>query len=713
MTRERLFQRVLLRGLSQEDVGRFIEVATGVVPPGGLTQAVYTQTEGNPLFVTEVVRLLVQEGELASETAGNRDSWAVRIPEGVREVIGRRLNRLSQRCNDTLTIASVIGREFALDQLKLVIDDMTEDRLLEVLEEALSARVIEELPQVVGRYQFTHALIQDTLTEELTMTRRVRLHATIAESLERLYGENAEAHAPELAHHFTEAQSILGTDRLVRYSLLSGERALVGYAHDDALTDFRRGLTAREIELSGDEVPPDEEAAALLFGLGRAQVAALSVDQLPNSVALLRRAFEYYSETNDLDRAVAIAETPLPPTAGHHTGMSQLLARGLELVPTTSLAAGRILSLHGRVSYVEEGDYEGAQKAFHESLEIARREGSADLELRTLVDAAEVAFYHTQNQDLLTLSLRAVDLTSVVDDLRSEALANFYASISLEVRGEPGPATEYAEAGIVAAQRLRHPFYLTRTLGVREYAARLLGQWQTAQEFAEQGLEVSPTECRLLFGRALADCQLGELVSADARLNELVEVMRLNPSGPTPDRALFCLTATWAAHIASVVDRSEVIEEAAQIILSNSSAVPFAVEFARCAMALLAVQRGDAVAARDQYGSLALPGVLSGLGIIFGVHDSQILGLLAQTMGDLDQAMAHFEDALAFCRRAGYRPVLALICCDYADALLQRNDEGDRAKAITLLDESLAISSELGMRPLIERVLSRREILSA
>ena len=152
LTRERLFQRVLLRGLSQQDVGRFIEVAAGVDPPPGLTEAVHTQTEGNPLFVTEVVRLLVQEGELSSET-GNRDSWTVRIPEGVREVIGRMLNRLSQRCNETLTVASVIGREFELRQLVPLVEDISEDRLLEVLEEALASRVIEELPQTVGRYQ--------------------------------------------------------------------------------------------------------------------------------------------------------------------------------------------------------------------------------------------------------------------------------------------------------------------------------------------------------------------------------------------------------------------------------------------------------------------------------------------------------------------------------------------------------------------------------
>ena len=123
LTRERLFQRVLLRGLSEEDVGRFIELVSGVAPPSGMVEAVYRQTEGNPLFVTEVVRLLVQEGGLSGVGAhggaplqGERDTWSVRIPEGMREVIGRRLDRLSERCNQTLTVASVIGREFSLEQ---------------------------------------------------------------------------------------------------------------------------------------------------------------------------------------------------------------------------------------------------------------------------------------------------------------------------------------------------------------------------------------------------------------------------------------------------------------------------------------------------------------------------------------------------------------------------------------------------------------------
>ncbi len=89
------------------------------------------------------------------------------------------------------------------------------------------------------------------------------------------------------------------------------------------------------------------------------------------------------------------------------------------------------------------------------------------------------------------------------------------------------------------------------------------------------------------------------------------------------------------------------------------------------------------------------------------------MGLLAHTMGNLDQATAHFEDGLAFCRKAGYRPELAWTCCDYADLLLERNNEDDWTKTMSLLDESLVNSSELGMRPLMERALSRREILKA
>ncbi len=126
---------------------------------------------------------------------------------------------------------------------------------------------------------------------------------------------------------------------------------------------------------------------------------------------------------------------------------------------------------------------------------------------------------------------------------------------------------------------------------------------------------------------------------------------------------------------------------------------------------MMAVIRGDAPVAREQYMHLEhRRGTMLENG---SISIDRLLGLLSYTMGDLDQATAHFQDTLAFCRNAGYRPELAWTCCDYADTLLQRHEPGDREKGMSLLDESLAISSELGMRPLMERVLSRREILKA
>ena len=129
-------------------------------------------------------------------------------------------------------------------------------------------------------------------------------------------------------------------------------------------------------------------------------------------------------------------------------------------------------------------------------------------------------------------------------------------------------------------------------------------------------------------------------------------------------------------------------------------------------LALLAIQADDPVLAREQY---TFPVSSRGTMLWFTVAVDRLLGLLSQTMRNIEQAAAHFEDALAFCRKAGYRPELAWACHDYAGAILVGADFRpaptleDRAKAMSLLDEALAISSELGMRPLLERVHSLKE----
>ena len=150
LSREPVFQRELLRGLSPEDARRFIEAATSVQPYPRLAETIYAHTEGNPFFMTEVVQLLTEQDTLTAIAGETTGLSGMRIPEGVREVIGARLNRLSEDCNEMLRTASVIGREFGFELLRGLRSEFYYDRLLEALEEALAARLIEELPSRSG-----------------------------------------------------------------------------------------------------------------------------------------------------------------------------------------------------------------------------------------------------------------------------------------------------------------------------------------------------------------------------------------------------------------------------------------------------------------------------------------------------------------------------------------------------------------------------------
>ena len=714
LTRERQFQRVLLRGLDREDVGRFIELASGVTPPAGMLEAVHRQTEGNPLFVTEVVRLLVQEGELTQDPSTGsgrteeRDSWSVRIPEGVREVIGRRLDRLSQRCNETLTVASLVGREFTSEQISPLIEDISADRLLEVLEEALAARVLEELPRSVGRYQFTHALIQETLAGELSITRRVRLHGRIAETLEDLYRDDAESHAAELAHHFAQAEAVVGTEKLVHYSLLAGERALTSYAWEEAQFQFERGLAARGLPVVGEDRLPDKQAADLLYGFGRARVGTARRYNTQEAVNALARAFDYYFDNGEGFAAVAVARYPVP-MGGVRTGMARMIRSALTVIPDNSLEVGRLLSRLGFEAGRVEGDYEQAAAAFEQALSIARGEEDATLEMETLALSADVDFFHNRTAQSVNTSLEAIEMALRRGNPQVEANARFTALRALVTIGEVQGAQAQALALSDVAERLGDRYWLGTALQTLCFLSAYLGEEEESRKFGERALAVSPQDEQVLILLATIEYDAGNFSQGHQYLERALEAMDLIPPGP---RAVFCFASNLIPRVARLtgdVQHFDVAAGAAQVVLSLPSAPPFYRLSARCGLALQAVVSGDVGSAREQYSEIVSE---RGKFIVFVGSADRVLGLLAYTLGDLDIALGHFEDAIAFCRK-GYRPELAWTCCDYADMLKERDGPGDKEKAVALLDESLAISSELGMRPLMERVLSRRDILGA
>ena len=233
------------------------------------------------------------------------------------------------------------------------------------------------------------------------------------------------------------------------------------------------------------------------------------------------------------------------------------------------------------------------------------------------------------------------------------------------------------------------------------------GNWETARDFSDRGLAVDHRDVRLVSGRATLEYELGDFGQGDAYLERLVETMRLSPPGPTLEYSLVPLAIGVAARITGMARQFDIAEAAANTALSSPSAVSLSTQLARTGLALMAVERGDIAVAREQYDSLRSWRIeMTPLHLMCG---HRVLGLLAQTMGRMDDAVAHFDDSLAFCRKAGARPELGWTCHDYADVLLRRDDPGDQARATSLLDESLSISSELGMRPLVERAGTLQE----
>jgi DNA-binding CsgD family transcriptional regulator len=698
LSRLPVFQRELLLGMSQEDSGQFIEMTAGIRPSPQLVETIHAHTEGNPFFLKEMTRLLSEQGELMAAEIGG--SEGIRIPQGVREVIGQRLNRLSESCHQMLTITSVIGREFEFRLLRTLNDETTDKQLLGIIDEALAACLVEELPGGRERYRFSHALIQQTLAEELSTSRKVRWHARIGEALEELYGTDVEAHAAELAYHFAKAEPVLGPEKLVRYCLLAGEGALAAYAYEEALVHFQRGLSAKEGR------PVDAETAALLFGLARAQAATLQRHQLHEAYISLNQAFDCYIELGAIPSALAVAEYPIPIVPGC-TGVTHLFERALSLIPPESHQAGRLLACYGIALGVEEVDYARATEALQQALAIARNERDSTLELWALTCGAAVDGYHLQWSETLRKDRQAAQLARRISEpLATAFVRHFWAVLASLTLGDLPGAIQKAPAGLAVAERVRDCNSLSGMLWSNVVVSELQGNWEAARHYSDQGLAVAPSDQRLLGTRAVLEYRAGEFGEGEVYLRQLLESVLLTPPGPTLPYAMQAIVIPVVAQISGAADRLDAAEAAAQVILSAPAATPLFVKLARTGLALLAQLRRDIAAARELYDALASQrGTMSS----FLIADDRLLGLLSTTQGQLDQAMVHFEDALAFCRQAGYRPELAWTCYNYAEALLQRGQPGDHARAISLLDESLAIAQELGMRLLAERVTTLRE----
>ncbi len=227
------FQGIGLHGLSVTEVGELVARGWGVTPSDELAVALHARTDGNPFFLAELVKLLASEG-----TLGQADAVAaVEVPARVQDVLRRRLGRLPEATLALLRVAAVAGRSFDLGVLAAATGHDV-DRTLDSVD-ALVGVVVED-GSVVGRYRFTHALVQQVLYDGLSGMRRARLHARVGGALEALDRDGARL--SELARHFWRAAPAVGPAKAVAYALEAASAAQAGQAHEAVEEHLGRAL---------------------------------------------------------------------------------------------------------------------------------------------------------------------------------------------------------------------------------------------------------------------------------------------------------------------------------------------------------------------------------------------------------------------------------------------------------------------------------------
>ena len=214
----------------------------GRTPPTAVARAIVDRTQGNPFFVEELLREVTAEADFTEALT--------RFPDTVKDLLVRRLRRLDDGCKRVLTIASVTGREFALDVIQTV-TRATAEEVADSLEQAIAAQVVRE--SSIGHYSFAHALIRETIYERLSRTRRAQLHRQIGEAIESLVGDRAPEQAGPLAYHFSAAGDMA---KAYQYHSRAAAAAQLVCAVEPALTHCSEALdAASRLSLDADHEP--------------------------------------------------------------------------------------------------------------------------------------------------------------------------------------------------------------------------------------------------------------------------------------------------------------------------------------------------------------------------------------------------------------------------------------------------------------------------
>jgi DNA-binding winged helix-turn-helix (wHTH) protein/tetratricopeptide (TPR) repeat protein len=701
LAREPRCERILLRGLSRDDVEQFLRAA-GHEPSPRSVDAIHEMTEGNPFFLGEIVQLWTSGGidRIAEGTS------RIALPQGIRDAVGRRLDGLSEDCNRVLTVASALGREFRLRVLERV-TGVPAERLLELLDAAAAVRIVDAIPGSARSYRFTHLLVCETLYDEISTPERVRLHRRVAEVLEEIYATDRDAHVAELAHHLYEAAPGGDVEKAVAVSLRAAERAMRVLAYEESAAHYERALVTLDL-LERDDAT---RRCEILLALADAQGRAVEFEKSRRSAEQAFAAARSLGRVDLLGRAaLAISGRfdfgPLLDAGSAH------LEEALAALGDAEPALRCRLMARLAVSHPYRDSVEMRSEVSRRAVDLARSLGDPEALLGALSARGYPALLGPDcDAERLEVAAEVEELARRTGRGDMVLRAHEDRMRSYLAFGDMAAADREVEAHRRLASALRDSMSVYFTSFFR--VARLIGDGRldeaeraareslmNGRRFAYYDDRFTLTVAGIFYWQVFNILrQRGELASLPIELPDFT--LAASFEGPLIE----CAEA-YLAWFSGQRERAHGVYES--VAASGFAKIPrdewFLCEMA--ALAELASFFGDAERAAELYDLLLPYADLNAVAQLVRTYDGSVqrfLGILATTTGRLDDAVVHFEAAAEKNGRMGARPALAWTLFDHAAALRRRGRRGDAGKAASLLERCLELAEAQGLGGLAER----------
>jgi tetratricopeptide (TPR) repeat protein len=708
------YARVLLRGLNADEVRRMLESTTRESVSWGLAEAVHRQTEGNPLFVQEVVRYVAEEGLIARKGErwrSTRDTpLEMSIPEGLRDVIGKRLSLLSPECNRLLAVGSVIGREFALETLKAVAG-INEDIFANALKEAVRLSVLEERSQRgLVRYRFTHAFFRQTLYEEMIAPHRLKLHQQVARSLETVYAKRLEEHATELAEHFSHSTDPGDLAEAVSYAEMAAKRAMDVYAYGEAVRLLGQALKVQEILDPEDKV----RQCDLLLALGYALLLAGEIRRVVDTEAL--QAFSLAEAIRDNVRASRACLLAMQGLAVYGTMLmvspeaAKWAARADRYAQTETVERAWADCMLGFAKVSGGGSAPESVALLSQALELARRLGDPSTLWRTASIYLFMVTAPQHDEERLHLAEELAQQSRQGVNLVILSVALWTMAKTFLQFGQRRRAEDIMSEMKTLAERSRQAYLLIYSMvgdatmavwdGRLEEAVAMQGHILAGAE--ELGIELAELWAGFSFLPALV-----HLGGADQALEANLRDWRSRThDASSEEMILYCL-----AHLGRYTEVAEMLERLVVARAGIGSDGDETVAFVDWAALQAAVLAGHRQATELLLRRLSISrSITSGTSLPTCIV--RHLGTAAVLLGRYDEARKYCQKAIKVCTEMRFRPELALTRLQLAELLLEHYPD-EKKEALGHLDFAIKEFREMKMQPSLERALTHKDILKA